>query len=121
MTSPQQSTQPKQQLDTPVHTVKMADQEKEKEKKQPASWLSPQLSSYFIAGGIAGAASRTVVSPLERLKIIQSVGYQCSYALLLILAYESPGKYNPRLPTGSTRVSGRVLFECGGKRVSRAL
>lgn len=26
---------------------------------------------YFIAGGAAGAASRTVVSPLERLKIIQ--------------------------------------------------
>jgi solute carrier family 25 phosphate transporter 23/24/25/41 len=26
--------------------------------------------STFIAGGLAGAASRTVVSPLERLKII---------------------------------------------------
>jgi len=35
--------------------------------------LSPQLSSYFIAGGVAGATSRTVVSPLERLKIIQQV------------------------------------------------
>ena len=33
--------------------------------------LSPQIASYFIAGGVAGAASRTVVSPLERLKIIQ--------------------------------------------------
>lgn len=33
--------------------------------------VSPQVSSYFIAGGIAGAASRTVVSPLERIKIIQ--------------------------------------------------
>lgn len=54
----------------------MAEQEKgeEKEKennKAVVTWLSPQLSSYFIAGGIAGAASRTVVSPLERLKIIQ--------------------------------------------------
>ncbi|PCH43717.1 mitochondrial carrier [Wolfiporia cocos MD-104 SS10] len=39
--------------------------------KQP--FLSPQISSYFIAGGLAGAASRTVVSPLERLKIIQQV------------------------------------------------
>ncbi|KLO14590.1 mitochondrial carrier [Schizopora paradoxa] len=39
--------------------------------KQP--FLSPQVSSYFIAGGVAGAASRTVVSPLERLKIIQQI------------------------------------------------
>ena len=38
---------------------------------QMFSFLSPQVSSYFIAGGVAGAASRTVVSPLERLKIIQ--------------------------------------------------
>ncbi|KAJ7084359.1 mitochondrial carrier domain-containing protein [Mycena belliarum] len=35
--------------------------------------LSSQLASYFIAGGFAGASSRTVVSPLERLKIIQQV------------------------------------------------
>ncbi|KAI0302551.1 mitochondrial carrier [Russula brevipes] len=42
--------------------------------KPPAEpWLSPQVSSYFVAGGVAGAASRTVVSPLERLKIIQQV------------------------------------------------
>ncbi|THH00895.1 hypothetical protein EW026_g1694 [Hermanssonia centrifuga] len=41
-------------------------------------FLSPQITSYFIAGGIAGAASRTVVSPLERLKIIQQVQPQTS-------------------------------------------
>jgi len=35
--------------------------------------FSPEIFSYFIAGGVAGAASRTVVSPLERLKIIQQV------------------------------------------------
>ncbi|KAH9942295.1 mitochondrial carrier [Epithele typhae] len=46
----------------------MTEQEK---RKQAVAWLSPQLSSYFIAGGVAGATSRTVVSPLERLKIIQ--------------------------------------------------
>ncbi|KAF8971161.1 mitochondrial carrier domain-containing protein [Flammula alnicola] len=36
-------------------------------------WISPEVASYFVAGGCAGAASRTVVSPLERLKIIQQV------------------------------------------------
>ncbi|KAF8149582.1 mitochondrial carrier [Crassisporium funariophilum] len=36
-------------------------------------FLSPEVASYFVAGGCAGAASRTVVSPLERLKIIQQV------------------------------------------------
>ncbi|KAG9036306.1 hypothetical protein FS837_001704, partial [Tulasnella sp. UAMH 9824] len=40
-------------------------------KKEPL--LPPHITTYFIAGGIAGAASRTVVSPLERLKIIQYV------------------------------------------------
>lgn len=33
------------------------------------------LLEYFIAGGTAGAMSRTVVSPLERLKIILSVTF----------------------------------------------
>jgi solute carrier family 25 phosphate transporter 23/24/25/41 len=40
-------------------------------------WLSQPVVASFIAGGMAGAVSRTVVSPLERLKIlfqIQSVG-----------------------------------------------
>ncbi|KAL6310481.1 mitochondrial carrier domain-containing protein [Sparassis latifolia] len=41
-------------------------------------FLSPEITSYFIAGGVAGAASRTVVSPLERLKIIQQVQSQAS-------------------------------------------
>ncbi|KAK0213068.1 mitochondrial carrier domain-containing protein [Desarmillaria ectypa] len=37
------------------------------------TFFTPEVTSYFIAGGCAGAASRTVVSPLERLKIIQQV------------------------------------------------
>jgi solute carrier family 25 phosphate transporter 23/24/25/41 len=40
-------------------------------------WLSQPVVASFMAGGMAGAVSRTVVSPLERLKIlfqIQSVG-----------------------------------------------
>ena len=40
-----------------------------------SDYVSPQILSYLGAGGIAGAASRTVVSPLERIKIIQSVIY----------------------------------------------
>ncbi|KAF8329327.1 mitochondrial carrier domain-containing protein [Amanita rubescens] len=38
-----------------------------------STYVTPEIISYFIAGGCAGAASRTVVSPLERLKIIQQV------------------------------------------------
>ncbi|KAF8893395.1 mitochondrial carrier [Infundibulicybe gibba] len=41
--------------------------------KRNSRYLTPEVASYFIAGGCAGAASRTVVSPLERLKIIQQV------------------------------------------------
>ena len=49
------------------------------EKKQALQFFSPQITSYFIAGGCAGAASRTVVSPLERLKIIQCVYFTPPY------------------------------------------
>lgn len=51
--------------------------------KEKAPFLSPQVSSYFIAGGVAGAASRTVVSPLERLKIIQCVVVHLFVCVLL--------------------------------------
>ncbi|KAF4621266.1 hypothetical protein D9613_000227 [Agrocybe pediades] len=42
-------------------------------KKKTFLGVTPDVASYFIAGGCAGATSRTVVSPLERLKIIQQV------------------------------------------------
>lgn len=53
-------------------------------KKRTVLVFSPEVSSYFIAGGFAGAASRTVVSPLERLKIIQSVVPLTVSGLLMI-------------------------------------
>ena len=80
-------------------------------------WLSSQVSSYFIAGGIAGAASRTVVSPLERLKIIQYVSQRrpISGSLTVGLVDRS----NQGILAGSTRECGGVSFACGKRRGSR--
>ena len=41
--------------------------------ESPTPHMLSHTTLYFLAGGLAGATSRTVVSPLERLKIIMFV------------------------------------------------
>ena len=65
-------------------STSQVDAEPEPLKKRTVFVFSPEVSSYFIAGGVAGAASRTVVSPLERLKIIQSVDPSTVSGLFMI-------------------------------------
>ncbi|KAI0087951.1 mitochondrial carrier domain-containing protein [Irpex rosettiformis] len=65
-------TRPAQPVETST-SVAVAVADEDSKMKSAVPFLSPQITSYFVAGGVAGAASRTVVSPLERLKIIQQV------------------------------------------------
>lgn len=75
-----------------------------------SSVFSPQVSTYFIAGGVAGAASRTVVSPLERIKIIQSVQLPSRGQIFdNDLSFVTTDKYNlSRGVRSNTEASGAV-------------
>lgn len=72
----------------------------------------------YLAGGCAGAASRTVVSPLERLKIIQSVyfSHHIGSADHIWLAAD---KCNPVEAIRSIRVYIAACFACGRRRDSK--
>lgn len=52
--------------------------------------LSSPSVKHFIAGGVAGAVSRTVVSPLERMKIIFQVCKSLPAMSSLTIRYKDP-------------------------------
>jgi hypothetical protein len=89
-------------------------------KKTKLSHFNPQVS-YFIAGGVAGATSRTVVSPLERLKIIQSVLRQWAVmaSLSLNMHVEKTDRYSHEHQIHNIKAYGEALSEFGGKKVLR--
>ena len=84
-----------------------------------ANWLA------LTAGGCAGAASRTVVSPLERLKIIQCVILLLVDGFLYYSIYPlnsgHTDKFNRAAAMHNTEASGGVSLECTTKRASRDL
>ncbi|KAJ9105366.1 hypothetical protein QFC21_001735 [Naganishia friedmannii] len=61
--------------DNTAEEAETAEDSEEEHKGIATMWLKENqlMLTYFVAGGLAGAASRTVVSPLERLKIILQV------------------------------------------------
>ncbi|KAI5453993.1 hypothetical protein NCC49_004986 [Naganishia albida] len=72
--------EPEAEAEPPIQRVDfppMEDDPEDGEERRGATtvWLKENqlMLTYFLAGGMAGAASRTVVSPLERLKIILQV------------------------------------------------
>jgi len=71
-----------------------------------------KLNDVGLAGGCAGAASRTVVSPLERLKIILCVLVAFIIRVMMELTLMDVGSFTGRCSRGhrmgSTRACGVV-------------
>lgn len=56
--------------------------------EKPSLWdrITPHQVKHLVAGGVAGAVSRTSVSPFERLKILYQVIYWACYPCVLYVA-----------------------------------
>jgi hypothetical protein len=78
--------------------------------------FDPAFITYFIAGGAAGAASRTVVSPLERLKIIQCVMLYLAGGADAMVTREIAGKFNGKPLELAMTASWFLSFVCGKRR-----
>ena len=66
------------------------------------------------AGALAGAASRTVVSPLERLKIILQGAYRVGRSARPSSCFDSPGSPASPCPRRSARSVGTVQWSVAG-------
>lgn len=80
-------------------------------------WFELTSACAFLAGGFAGATSRTVVSPLERLKIIQYVLFVHLSAFLVLIGILLD-KCNREVRIHLITVFGIVSYVCGVRKGS---
>ena len=60
--------------------------------EKPSVWdrITPHQVKHLVAGGVAGAVSRTSVSPFERLKILYQVIYRLVTIICHVVCHMSP-------------------------------